>query len=64
MSNGCQVMYCGGAGDDPNYWLALTHQAERNIINKKVKRMLSQLHGKLAREVGATQVPSPMCCSC
>jgi hypothetical protein len=31
-------------GDDPNYWMALTHQADAKSISKKVKRMLLDLN--------------------
>ena len=37
-------------GDDPNYWMALTHQADAKNISKKVKRMLLDLN--LASEAG------------
>jgi len=37
-------------GDDPNYWMALTHQADVKNISKKVKRMLLDLN--LASEPG------------
>lgn len=37
-------------GDDPNFWLALTHQAEAKSVSKKVKRMLLDLN--LASETG------------
>lgn len=32
------------AGDDPNYWMALTHQADAKSISKKVKKMLQELN--------------------
>jgi hypothetical protein len=41
-------------GDDPNYWMALTHQADAKNISKKVKRMLLELN--LTSEAGARQV--------
>jgi len=31
-------------GDDPNYWMALTHGADAKSISKKVKRMLLDLN--------------------
>jgi hypothetical protein len=37
-------------GDDPNFWLTLTHQADAKSISKKVKRMLLDLN--LASEGG------------
>lgn len=39
------------SGDDPNYWMALTHQADAKNISKKVKKMLLDLN--LASESGA-----------
>lgn len=45
-------------GDDPNYWMALTHGADAKSISKKVKRMLADLD--LASEARGPPVRAPL----
>jgi hypothetical protein len=28
------------AGDDPNYWMALTQQADADVLSRKVRKLL------------------------
>jgi hypothetical protein len=32
------------AGDDPNYWLMMTRQAEQAQVTKRVRKLLEALH--------------------
>lgn len=32
------------AGDDPNYWMALTQQADAEYVSKKVRKMLAEVN--------------------
>ena len=31
-------------GDDPNYWMALTQQADADYVSKKVRKMLAEIN--------------------
>jgi hypothetical protein len=40
------------AGDDPNYWMALTHQAEAQEFAVKVQNLLAELNKQNSKKVG------------
>jgi hypothetical protein len=41
------------AGDDPNYWMALTHQAEAQEFAVKVQNLLAELNKQNSKKVGS-----------
>jgi hypothetical protein len=52
-------MCLAAAGDDPNYWMALTHQAEAQEFAVKVQNLIAELNKQNSKKVG-----SDCTCSC
>lgn len=49
------------AGDDPNYWMALTQQADAEYVSKKVRKMLAEINQPGSNQVHKGCVVSELC---
>ena len=49
MTWGCRLL---PAGDDPNYWVKLTQQADADYVTRKVRKMLADINQPGSKQVG------------
>lgn len=46
------VLPAAAAGDDPNYWVKLTQQADADYVTRKVRKMLADINQPGSKQVG------------